>query len=81
MPGIAIAIGSLEADLFSSTGDSGARALRQLGNNEVAAVGILRGSPEGDDGYTEFALLAPILATTNATAICLDSTWWRPLVH
>lgn len=57
----------IEAELFSSSGDSGAPAYVKLGNDEVAAVGILRGSPEDDDGYTEFALIAPILDSTGAT--------------
>ncbi|WP_109421183.1 hypothetical protein [Mycobacteroides chelonae] len=57
----------IEAELFSSSGDSGAPAYVKLGNDEVAAAGILRGSPEDDDGYTEFALIAPILDATGAT--------------
>ncbi len=68
----------IEADLFSLPGDSGAPAYVKLGNNEVAAVGILRGSPEGDDGYTEFTLLAPVLETTKATVFCGSSSCPAP---
>ncbi len=65
---------TVSAELYSASGDSGSPAYVKLGNDEVAAVGILRGSPEGDDNYTEFSLLAPILNATRTTLFCSDPT-------
>ncbi len=65
---------TVEAELYSASGDSGSPAYVKLGNDEVAAVGILRGSPEGEDNYTEFSLLAPILEATGSSIFCDDPT-------
>lgn len=65
---------SVEAELYSAEGDSGSPAYVKLGNDEIAAVGILRGSPEGEDNRTEFSLLAPILNATGAGLFCSDPT-------
>lgn len=65
---------SVEAELYSAEGDSGSPAYVKLGNDEVAAVGILRGSPEGEDNHTEFSLLAPILNATGTELFCSDPT-------
>lgn len=65
---------TVEAELYSSSGDSGSPAYVKFGNDEVAAVGILRGSPEGEDNVTEFSLLAPILKATGSSLFCDDPT-------
>ncbi|GAB5895424.1 S1 family peptidase [Mycolicibacterium mageritense] len=65
---------SIEAELYSAAGDSGSPAYVKLGNDQVAAVGILRGSPEGEDNHTEFSLFAPILKATGASLFCSDPT-------
>lgn len=65
---------TVEAELYSAEGDSGSPAYVKLGNDEVAAVGILRGSPEGEDNHTEFSLFAPILNATGASLFCSDPT-------
>jgi len=65
---------SVEAELYSAEGDSGSPAYVKLGNDEVAAVGILRGSPVGEDNLTEFSLFAPILKATGASLFCSDPT-------
>lgn len=65
---------TVEAELYSASGDSGSPAYVKLGNDEVAAVGILRGSPQGEDNITEFSLLAPILKATGSTLFCDDPT-------
>lgn len=65
---------TVEAELYSASGDSGSPAYVKFGNDEVAAVGILRGSPEGEDNITEFSLLAPILEATSSSLFCDDPT-------
>lgn len=60
----------VQADVYSAEGDSGSPAYVKLGNDEVAAVGILRGSPEGEDDYSEFTLIAPVLDATRTSLVC-----------
>lgn len=67
----------VHAEVYSAAGDSGSPAYVKLGNNEVAAVGILRGSPKGEDNYSEFTLLAPILDATGATLRCGEQSCLR----
>lgn len=58
----------VRVNLFSLSGDSGAPAYVKLGDNKIAAVGLLSGSPERDgvshDSVTDFSLVAPILRHT-----------------
>lgn len=60
----------VRANLFSMTGDSGSPLYIKLGDNKVAALGMLSGSPvNADDGtndyVTDFALVQPALAAAN----------------
>lgn len=51
----------VEASVFSLHGDSGSAAFVKNGDGTVSAVGILSGSPDGDDYTTYFVLVDPIL--------------------
>lgn len=61
----------VRVNLFSLAGDSGAPAYVKLGDDKVAAVGMLSGSPEvggaTNDNLTDFALMSPILRHTGMT--------------
>ena len=68
----------VRVNLFSKAGDSGSPAYIKLGNNRVALVGLLSGSPckttcdspdDTIDGATNFALLAPILEAEGINVI------------
>lgn len=51
----------VRAGVFSLTGDSGSPAFVKNPDGTVSAVGILAGSPEGDDYTTYFTLVDPVL--------------------
>jgi hypothetical protein len=51
----------VEASVFSLPGDSGSPGYVKNEDGTVSAVGILSGSPEGDDNTTYFPLVHPLL--------------------
>lgn len=51
----------VETSVFSLNGDSGSPGFVKNPDGTVAAVGLLSGSPDGDDNTTYFILVAPLL--------------------
>lgn len=51
----------VETSVFSLEGDSGSPGFVKHPDGTVSAVGILSGSPDGDDYTTYFILVAPVL--------------------
>lgn len=53
--------GEIETSVFSLHGDSGSPGFVKNQDGTVSAVGLLSGSPDGDDYTTYFILLGPLL--------------------
>jgi hypothetical protein len=53
--------GMVEASVFSLNGDSGSPGFVKNLDGTVGAVGILTGSPDGDDNTSYFILVSPLL--------------------
>lgn len=51
----------VETSVFSLNGDSGSPGFVKNPDGTVSAVGLLSGSPDGDDNTTYFILVAPLL--------------------
>ena len=51
----------VEASVFSLSGDSGSPGFVKNSDGTISAVGLLAGSPEGDDYTTYFSLVDPVL--------------------
>ena len=52
----------VEASVFSLQGDSGSPGFVKNPDGTVSAVGLLAGSPEGDDYTTYFTMVEPVLS-------------------
>lgn len=52
----------VETSVFSLQGDSGSPGFVKNPDGTVSAVGLLAGSPEGDDYTTYFTMVGPVLA-------------------